>query len=264
MTEPTSSPADLPEHVSENRRYWDAMAADWVSAGERSWASAEPFWGIWQLPESQLGLMPDDLTGQRSIELGCGTGYVSGWLARRGATVVGIDNSAQQLVTARRLADDHGVALTLIHGSAETVPEPDASFDFAISEYGAAIWCDPYVWIPEAARLLRPGGRLVFLGHAPLAMVCSPADGSPVGPKLETPYFGMHRFDWSSAAEDPGGVEFNLAIADWMRLFRDAGFTVDDYLELQAPPDADGTSFTTPADWARRYPSEQVWKLTRR
>ena len=42
---------------------------------------------------------------------------------------------------------------------------PTRSFDLAISEYGAAIWADPYKWIPEAARLLRPGGQLIFLGN---------------------------------------------------------------------------------------------------
>ena len=55
----------------------------------------------------------------------------------------------------------------LLHGNAEAVPYPDASFDFAISEYGACLWADPYRWIPEAARLLRPGGELIFLTNSP-------------------------------------------------------------------------------------------------
>ena len=37
-------------------------------------------------------------------------------------------------------------------------------FDLVISEYGASLWADPYAWVPECARVLRPGGRLVFLG----------------------------------------------------------------------------------------------------
>ena len=254
---------DLPEHAAENRRYWDGMADQWVSAGERSWAAEEPAWGCWQHPEAQLGLLPDDMSGLRAIELGCGTGYVSAWMARRGAAVVGIDNSAAQLETARRLAGQHGVDLTLVHGSAEAVPEPDASFDFAISEYGAAIWCDPHVWIPEAARLLRPGGRLVFLGNHPLAMICVPSDGSPTGYRLERDYFGLHRLDWTEVENDPGGIEFNLPVSEWMVLFRECGFVVDEYLELQAPADAED-EFGVPGEWARRFPAEQIWKLTRR
>src|SRR5688572_13157693 len=166
-------------------------------------------WGI-----SVPGLLPDDMSGLDAIELGCGTAYVSAWMARRGATVVGIDNSVAQLATARRLATEHGVDLTLIHGNAETVPYPDGSFDYAISEYGAAIWCDPYVWIPEAHRLLRPGGTLAFLGTSTLATLCSPTDGSlPITTHLERDYFTIRRLDWRNAADEPGGIEFNLPVS---------------------------------------------------
>lgn len=254
-------PDHLPEHTAENRRYWDEMADEWVEGGDLAWQQ-EPAWGNWQLPEDEVGMLPDDMTGMRAIELGCGTGYVSAWMARRGATVVGIDNSPRQLETARRLADEHGIALDLRLGSAEEVDEPDAAFDFAISEYGAAIWCDPRVWIPEAARLLRPGGRLRFLGNHPLAMCCVPLDGSPTDFALHRDYFGLHRLDWSQVEHDPGGVEFNLPISEWMRLFRASCFAVDEYLELQAPADA-ADMYATPGEWARRFPAEQVWKLTR-
>jgi SAM-dependent methyltransferase len=50
-----------------------------------------------------------DLAGKDAIELGCGTAYVSAWLARRGARVVGIDNSEAQLATARDLQRKHGL-----------------------------------------------------------------------------------------------------------------------------------------------------------
>jgi len=89
---------------------------------------------------------------------------------------VGIDNSAVQLATARRLQQQYGLAFPLLHGNAEAVPYPDASFDFAISEYGACLWAEPQQWVPEAARLLRPGGRLVFLVNSFLMMLCMPAE----------------------------------------------------------------------------------------
>jgi 2-polyprenyl-3-methyl-5-hydroxy-6-metoxy-1,4-benzoquinol methylase len=105
----------LPEHVLENRTHWDADAPNWVAEGERQWSS-EPTWGTWGIPVP--GLLPDDMTGMAAIELGCGTAYISAWMARRGATVVGVDNSERQLDTARRLAAEHGIELTLIHGNA--------------------------------------------------------------------------------------------------------------------------------------------------
>lgn len=256
---------ELPEHVTVNRAHWDEQAAEWVAPAERNWRATEPDWGIWATPESTLRLLPEDMTGLDAVELGCGTAYVASWMARRGARVVGIDNSERQLDTARRLARDHGVELTLLHGNAETVPYGDESFDFAISEYGAAIWCDPYAWIPEAHRLLRRGGSLVFLGNSPLTQVCTPLDGSsPCTERLERSYFSLHRLDWRDAVDDPGGIEFNLPISQWFRLFRETGFEVVDYIEIQAPGPGPEVKFFVTADWAHRFPSEQVWKLRKR
>src|SRR6185503_15733101 len=166
----------VPDYVLQNRAHWDKQAADYVASGERHWAQSTPSWGIWNVPESDLHMLPNDLAGKDAIELGCGTAYVSSWLARRGARVVGIDNSEQQLETARRLQREHKLEFGLLHGNAESVPYPDASFDFAISEYGACLWADPYRWVPEAARLLRPGGQLHFLVNSFLMMLCIPAE----------------------------------------------------------------------------------------
>ena len=256
--------ADLPEHVLANQEYWNRNAPEWVAAGERNWAATSPTWGEWVIPEDELSLLPGDMTGMDAVELGCGTAYVSAWMARRGARVVGIDISEEQLTTARRLASEHGIDLTLLHGNAETVPCHDGSFDFAISEYGAAIWCDPYVWIPEAHRLLRPGGELVFLTSSILTALCSPEDGSiPVTDRLERDYFSIHRLDWRDAVDEPGGIEFNLPISGWVHLFRATGFEIVDFLELQAPGPGPQINFTVTAEWAHRWPSEQVWKLRR-
>jgi SAM-dependent methyltransferase len=238
------------------------MADDWVRPGENNW-NAEPHWGCWHAPESELRLLPEDMSGLDAIELGCGTAYFSGWMARRGARVVGIDNSERQLATARKLADQHHVDLTLVHGNAEKVPYPDASFDFALSEYGAAIWCDPFEWVPEAHRLLRPGGTLVFLGNSPLAIICTPPSGARVEPALHRNYFELHRVDWTQAEIDPGGVEFNLPVSGWLRLFRETGFDVLDYRELRAPADADDR-FGIPGQWAQNWPAEQIWKVRKR
>lgn len=263
MTGPDSNNAALPDHVSENRRHWDEMAEDWVAMGERAWGLDEPSWGIWGVPEAELELLHADMSGLDAIELGCGTAYVSAWMARRGATVTAIDNSAGQLDTARRLAAEHDIDLTLIHGNAETVPAPDGSFDFAINEYGAAIWCEPEAWLREAHRLLRPDGQLVFLANHPFAMTCAPLDGANVSDRLARPYFGMHTLDWRGVEIDPGGVNFCLPLSEWVALFRQIGFTVDDLREPQAPPTSEGAKFFVDAEWAKNWPTEVVWKVRR-
>src|SRR4249920_632056 len=218
--EATASMLDLPEHVRRNRIAWDRWAADYADPGAALWAQDAPTWGIWGVPESQLRMLPSDLADKDAIELGCGTAYVSAWLARRGARVVGIDNSEAQLATARSLQRQHGLDFPLLHGNAEAVPYHDASFDFAISEYGACLWADPQRWVPEAARLLRPGGQLVFLTNSFLMLLCvPPEEGVAATERLLRPAFGMYRIDWP---ESPG-VEFHLSHGDWIRLLRRSG-----------------------------------------
>ena len=252
---------ELPEHVVRNRALWDDRAKEYVAGGERRWARGEPVWGIFSVPECDVGVLPDDLAGQDAIELGCGTAYVSAWLARRGARVVGIDNSEAQLATARRLQREHALDFPLLHGNAETVPYPDASFDFAISEYGASLWADPERWVPEAARLLRPGGRLAFLVNSFLLTLCMPAeDGVAATDRLLRPAFGMYRVEWPG---DPG-VEFHLSHGDWIRLLRRSGFEVEDLIEIRPPAEASTRYPFVTLDWARQWPCEEVWKVRKR
>jgi SAM-dependent methyltransferase len=250
------------DHIDRNRAAWNEWAADFVAPGESSWASAEPHWGIWGVPEADLGVLPADLDGLDTIELGCGTGYVSAWLARRGARPVGIDLSPGQLETARRLQREYGLEFPLCEASAEELPFDDASFDLAISEYGACLWADPYKWVPEAARVLRPGGRLIFLTNGTIMMLraSDDADALPTD-RLVRDYFGIHRFEWT----DWPSVEFHLGYGDWIRLLRANGFEVEDLIEVR-PPAGATTVFddVVTLDWARRWPCEEVWKARKR
>ena len=247
------------DHVIRNRAAWNDWASDFVGPGERAWAAEEPYWGIWAIPEREVRLLPEQLSGLDAVELGCGTAYVSAWLSRRGARPVGIDPSTEQLATARRLQREHGLDFPLVEGIAEELPFPDASFDLAASEYGACLWADPYRWVPEAARVLRPGGLLVFLTNGALMMCCTAEDDADElpGAALVRDYFGMCRFEWPGETD----VEFHLGHAAWVRLLRDNGFMVEDLLELRPPADAT-TEFheIVGLDWARRWPCEEVWK----
>jgi SAM-dependent methyltransferase len=247
-----------PDYLARNAAAWDGYAPGYVEAGRRGWGG-EASWGIWGIPESELGLL-DGVAGRDVVELGCGTAYVSSWVARRGGRPVGIDLSPAQLATARRLQREFGLTFPLVRAAAEHVPLRDATFDVVISEYGAAIWSEPVRWIAEAARLLRPGGELVFLGNAALLMLCVPdEDGVPAEARLRRPYFGMHRFEWP---EDPS-VEFHLPHGEWIRLLRANGFVVEDLLELRPGPDAVTTYGFVDLDWARSWPSEEVWRARR-
>jgi SAM-dependent methyltransferase len=249
-------------HALVNRATWDEDAPNWIQRGREAWAREEPVWGRGN-PESELHLLPD-MDGLDAIELGCGTAYVSAWLMRRGARAVGLDNSSNQLATARMLQEEFGLRFPLVNADAERAPFADESFDFAISQYGAATWCDPHRWIPEASRILRGGGRLVFETGSPLAMCCYPTDDdeAPADLRLHRDYFGMHRFEWRGPSGAVEVIEFRIGHGDMVRLLRSSGFEIEDLIEIQAPSegaDAQAQPYI-PVEWARRWPSSEAWR----
>jgi SAM-dependent methyltransferase len=234
----------------ENAEYNDARAED-------AWAEDEVSWGVWHIPERELRALPD-VTGMDVVELGCGTGYIGAWLKKLGASrVVGVDPTPAQLETARRCNERFGLGLEFVEAFGEDVPLPDESFDLVVSEYGASIWADPYQWIPEAARLLRPGGELIFLCNSPLTILCSPDEDLPTTETLQRPQFGMHRFQWPDS-----GVEYHLPHGELLRLLRANGFEILDLIEIQAPADAETHQHYdyVSAEWARKWPAEEIWR----
>lgn len=251
------------DHTAANRDIWNADSPNWVERGGALWHRADPAWGCWDNREAQVGMLPADMTGMQAVELGCGTGYVSAWMARRGATVTALDLSKEQLATAHALLAADPLAITFLEANAEQTGLPDAAFDFAISEYGASIWCPAEAWLTEAARILKPDSTLVFLGNHPLSLVCSPLSGAPADRSLHRPYKDMWGADWRMVEIEPSGVCFNLTFQGWLEVFAQCGFTVQGYKELYAQPGAEGVIAAVPADWAKDYPVEQVWWLRR-
>src|SRR5215471_9126862 len=210
-----------------NREQWTKANAEYTDAqASHKWAEAEITWGVFGVPEASLGTL-GEVRDLDVVELGCGTAYVSAWLAKRGARPVGVDVTPAQLATARRVQEETGIVFPLVEASAEDVPLPSESFDVAVSEYGAAIWCDPNKWIPEAHRLLRPGGKLWFLRNSTISLLCAPDEGKP-SETLQRPQRGMGRLEW------PGelGVEWQVPHMEMFRILRRTGFEVLDLIEL--------------------------------
>lgn len=247
-------------HVEANRQTWDDDAPNWVDRGRRSWA-AEPHWGEMSVPDTEVGVYTD-LEGADVVELGCGTGYVSAWCLAAGAqSAVGVDNSLAQLRSAQLLQQEFDRPFPLIWGNAEHVPLADGCCDLVINEYGAAMWCDPYAWIPEAARLLRPGGRLAFLTWSTLmAMSVADFEHEETTPELIRPLRNLH----SVTFPDFDGAEFALSHGDWIAVLRSNGFAVDRLVELYAPEQGGPDRYSYyDASWAQRWPAEEIWVATK-
>jgi SAM-dependent methyltransferase len=249
-----------PDYLAVNRESWTRSNAQYTNAQARdAWAQDEITWGVFSVPEREIGVLPD-VEGKDVVELGCGTAYFGAWLKKRGARrVVGVDITPAQLETARRLNDEFGFGLEFLEENAEHTSLPDAAFDLVLSEFGASIWCDPKLWIAEAARLLRPGGELVFARGSTLLILCSRDDEGQAGPQLVRPQRDLYRLDWT---DDDPAVEFHAPTGELLRILRENGFELLRLVELFAPDDAVDHEYYShvSAEWAKQWPSEEIWR----
>ena len=245
-------PAD---YVERNRAAWDRWALNYTATGRKAWTDGALKWGIWGIAESELGLLSAFPAGSDVIELGSGPASISAWVARGGLRPVAVDVSRRQLDIAAVLQDELGPSFPLIHANAEDVPYDTESFDLAISEYGASLWCEPHRWLTEVSRLLRPGGSLIFVTNSPLLMACTPEDGGRAGDRLLRDYFT------SPVREYPedGVVEFHLTHGNWIELLNAYGFVVERLVELRPPHGTQPRFEFVSIEWARRWPSEEIW-----
>ncbi|NUR09980.1 MAG: methyltransferase domain-containing protein [Nocardioidaceae bacterium] len=244
------------EEIARNRALWAVVNERFTGpAAAAQWGRAEVVWGLFAVPDRELGVL-GDVRGLDVLELAAGTAYCSAWLARGGARPVALDLSAEQLATARALQRGTGPAFPLLQADAERVPLVDGSFDLVVSEHGAAAWCDPERWLPEAARLLRPGGRLVFLTNSLLSALCVPDDEGVATDRLHRAQRSVHHVTWPG-----GGSEFHPSHGEWIRLLRGSGFVVEALHEIYAPADATDHPWyeIVSPEWARQWPAEELW-----
>lgn len=252
-----------PDHelLDLHREIWATVNEQFTDAdAERRWSEDGIRWGLFRHRDDELGVL-GDVTGLHAAELACGTAFLSAALARAGARPVGVDLSPEQLATARRCQQRFGLDFPLVEATGEAIPLRSGAFDLVVSEHGVAPWCAPDDWVGEAARLLRPGGRLVFLTHSPLSALCVPAEGGVAGDRLLRGPADIRTVAWPG-----GGVEHHPSHGEWIDILLDAGFTVEGLLELHAPDDETTIEHfeIIDAEWARRWPAEDLWLAQKR
>ena len=240
------------------RAYWDGLSARYQRVME---ISTDDFHYGPQIPgESRLRLLPPLKPGMRALELGCGGGQNSVWLARQGLVCDAFDISAEQLKHARALARREGVEISFAKGALDRWPARFMGpYDLIHSSHALEFADNPAGVIARAARALCPGGTLVV---------------STVHP--------LFNGDWVEGFDDDGGVEcmglflrnyFNppddirrkkgrievisraYPVSSWFRWMRDAGLEV---VAIEEPAELnetlpDGTKAKPPytnVDWA--------------
>jgi SAM-dependent methyltransferase len=247
------------DDVRANLASWEADSADYQQRHGAFLSRCDEFgWGTWGIPEDEIHAL-GDVDGLDALEFGCGAAQFGIRVAMHGARVTGLDFSANQLAAAPAKMASAGVTFPLVRGDAEELPFADASFDLVFCDHGAMGFADPSRTVPEAARVLRPGGRFVFSGTTPFIFVTWPMVDGPPGRTLERSYFDSRRMMWD---QDDPSFEYQLPYGEWIRLFRANGFVVEDLIELRPAPDAE-TAFTdyVTLEWARDFPAEQIWMV---
>jgi ubiquinone/menaquinone biosynthesis C-methylase UbiE len=105
--------------------------------------------------------------GATVLDMGCGAGHASFAVAPYAKEVVAYDIAPQMLATVDGAARDRGLAnIRTQQGAAETLPFADASFDWVISRMSAHHWHDVPLALAEVRRVLKPGGRVLFIDIA--------------------------------------------------------------------------------------------------
>ena len=247
------------DDVRANLTSWEADSAGYQ---QRNAAQLNRWdrlgWGVWDILEDEIGAL-GVVDGLDALELGCGACQCGIKVAMRGARVAGLDFSANQLAAAGPNMDASGVRIPLIRANAEELPFADDSFDLVFCDHGAMTFTDPRVTVPQVARVLRPGGWLVFNMSTPIIWLAWPMVDGPPGLELVRPYFELGRMVWDVG--DPS-VDYQPTYGGWIRLFRANGLLVEDLIELRPGRDAASTygSYAS-VEWARDFPGEHIWKV---
>ncbi|GAA1911477.1 class I SAM-dependent methyltransferase [Nocardioides lentus] len=242
MTEPSPFPVRVERRAvdeAESRRAngpdWDAYADEYQATHGDYLGDAGFLWGPEGLTEDEAGLL-GDVAGRDVLEVGSGAGQCSRWVAEHGGRPVGLDLSERQLQHSRRLDDATGVAVPAVLGTATALPFADAAFDAVFCAFGALQFvADLDAALGEAARVLRPEGRLVFSITHPTRW-SFPDDPGPDGLRAATSYWD--RTPYVEVNDDTGRVayvEHHRTLGDWVRLLTRHGFVLVDLVEPEWP-----------------------------
>jgi SAM-dependent methyltransferase len=226
------------ESARANRSWWDANARDYYAEHGEVLGDADLLWCPEGLREADAHLL-GDVRDRDVLEVGCGAAQAGRWLVSQGARVTAFDVSLGQLLVARELDRRTGVEVRTAQADAQRLPFRDASFDLVVSAFGAIPFVsDSAGTMREVARVLRPGGRLVFSTTHPVRWVF-PDDPGEAGLTVRTPYFDRTPYVEEDASGRATYVEHHRTLGDRVRDIVAAGLVLVDLVEPEWPEGRD-------------------------
>lgn len=151
----------------------DDVLARFKKAQRDAWSKFAPLEAITTPSAARLVSFAGVESGQNVLDVACGTGVVALTAARIGASITGLDLTAELLERARENASIAGLTIDWHEGDAEALPFPDSSYDVVLSQFGHMFAPRPKVVLAEMLRVLRPGGRIAFTTWPPEMLVGS-------------------------------------------------------------------------------------------
>jgi SAM-dependent methyltransferase len=138
---------------------------------KEGWANFAPLEALTTPTAARLVRFANIQSGQRCLDVGCGTGVVAITAARLGARVSAVDLTPELLARARENATIAGVKVDWHEGDAEQLPYGDAEFDVVVSQFAHIFAPRPGVVTAEMLRVLKPGGTIAFSTWPPEQLV---------------------------------------------------------------------------------------------
>lgn len=232
------------------RTYWDSISIRYQRIME---ISTDDFHYGPMLPgDSSLRILPEIKPGMRALELGCGGGQNSVFLAKRGAVCDAFDISREQLAAAHALAVREGVNVRFSIGRLDSWPRRfSGPYDLVHSSHALEFANDPASVVAAAAKVLAPSGMLVISTVHPLYngewVDGVGEDGSDGGKGLFLKNYFSPPDDVRTRHGKPIVVSRAYPVSSWFKWMRAAGLEVT---ALEEPPEASGDVPYWNVDWA--------------
>jgi SAM-dependent methyltransferase len=217
-----------------NRADWDRESDAYQSAHGEFLRDVGFVWSPEGLDEADAHLL-GEVAGRRVLEIGCGAGQCSRWLASQGAHVVGVDVSFRQLQHSRRIDAETSLAVPVACATATALPVADEAVDLACSAFGALPFLiDIEAALAEIHRVLRPRGCFVFSVVHPVRRML-PDDPTDAGLTVVRSYFDRTPYVELDAHGEPSYVEPHHTLGDWVQAVVGSGLSVERLIEPRWP-----------------------------